>query len=345
MHTTTGLAALLALAAVTADGIGAESAARRLLDAGVQPPRWAGAIGSPDLLDCWSTTDAFGDQTAYYFGFRYAGQSGHLTMALVDRNLGGIVKDAVNAPLKDDRPLAEMLNTDPDVPLEATEPAAAAATVLAALATGDQFIDNYWTDDFKDNRALLLARMRSVAGVAQVAPPIPEPPDIREQERLTQDFMASDLAPPGDETLPIVDQCVISRCNFGDGDPLRWSPTVVEMFLLDYLPRKASLSFAEIAAVPAVLKAWVRFALTRRGLQERYIAETEAAVDRFTPEFRKAMTDQSSFGPAKSLVQAMRVDGVDILDAEAVQAWMDEFNARPEEQREELLGRSFEGLD
>ena len=220
MHTTTGLAALLALAAVTADDIGAESAARRLLDAGVQPPRWAGAIGSPDLLDCWSTTDAFGDQTAYYFGFRYAGQGRHLTMALVDQNLGGIVKDAVNAPLKDDRPLAEMLNTDPDVPLEATEPAAAAVSVLAALATGDQFIDNYWTDDFKDNRALLLARMRGVAEVAQVDPPIPEPPDIQEQERLTQDFMASDLAPPGDETLPIVDQCVISRCHFGDGDPL-----------------------------------------------------------------------------------------------------------------------------
>ncbi len=90
--------------------------------------------------------------------------------------------------------------------------------------------------------------------------------------------------------------CLDARCDFGDGDPLRWSPTVVELFMLDYLPRKAILGVGEIRALPHVLRGWVRFALTKRGLEERWIAEAEEAVVRFTPEFRRAVTDHASFG-------------------------------------------------
>lgn len=53
---------------------------------------------------------------------------------------------------------------------------------------------------------------------------------------------------------------------------------MAELFLCDYLPHKATL-------------------------------ETEQAVDRYAPEFRRAMTDQESFGPAKSPANAMRPDG------------------------------------
>jgi hypothetical protein len=50
----------------------------------------------------------------------------------------------------------------------------------------------------------------------------------------------------------VLDHCLVARCDYGDGDPLRWSPTVVEMFLLDFLPRKAAMSMAEVRAVPYV---------------------------------------------------------------------------------------------
>lgn len=63
------------------------------------------------------------------------------------------------------------------------------------------------------------------------------------------------------------------------------------------------------------------------GLEARWIAETEEAVDRFAKEFRRAMTDQTEFGPAKSLVNAMLADGVDLLDQAAVDRWIEEFNA------------------
>jgi hypothetical protein len=343
MRNEAGLAILTTLAAVTDDELGARAAADRMKKRGVPEPRWAGDIGRPESLDCWAAVDPFGDQIGYYFTFRYPGRSQHLLMALYDENLGGIIKDAFVAPLKDDAEVPEMLNADPDVEVREADPAEAAAHIAAAIATGDVFIDNDWTEEFRHNRALVLARTRLFPQVELPESPSPSP-DEDEQEALIKEFLASPLAPPGEEILPIVDQCVISRCIFGDGDPLRWSPIVVELFLLDYLPRKATLSFAQIRALPDVLKAWVRFALTRRGLEERLIAETEEAVDRYAPEFRRAMTDQESFGPAKSLSNAMRADGVELTDKQAVADWIAAFNERPEEERARLLG-PLPGID
>lgn len=49
------------------------------------------------------------------------------------------------------------------------------------------------------------------------------------------------------------------------------------------------------------------------------------------------MTDGSSFGPAKAITIAMLADGVDLLDEDAVQSWIEAFNARPFEERDEFL--------
>lgn len=35
----------------------------------------------------------------------------------------------------------------------------------------------------------------------------------------------------------------------------------------------------------------------------------------------------------------MRADGVDLTDEQQVQDWMDDFNARPHEDRDDLIGR------
>ena len=108
--------------------------------------------------------------------------------------------------------------------------------------------------------------------------------------------------------------------------------------MLDYLPRKVTLAAARIEALPAVLTAWVRFALIKRGLEEPFVDEAAQAVDDCAEEFRAAMVDESSFGPGKSLLQALRADGVDILDQDAVDAWLD-FNTQPEEERLGFFGR------
>jgi hypothetical protein len=50
------------------------------------------------------------------------------------------------------------------------------------------------------------------------------------------------------------------------------------------------------------------------------------------------MGDSSRFGFAKSLAMQMQDDGVDFTDDAAVQAWVEAFNALPQEERIERTG-------
>jgi hypothetical protein len=329
------LAVLRALGAVASDPIASRytDAADSIAAAGTPEPSWEAELGDAELLDAWRLADAYGDQTMYYASFQYAGRPAHALTALYDENLGAIVKDAgVDTVAGDPRARAA---EDPDTAVEDIDAGTLAGIVRAAIASGDMYLDNDWTPEFKELRALLLARMR---GLPAAVPPETVPPDDIAREVLVEEFLATKDAPPDDDvTRAILDHCLTARCDFGDGDPLRWSPTVVEMFLLDFLPRKAALDTGQIRAIPDVLRRWVAFALERRGLERRWIDETQATIERFTPEFRRAVTDQSNFGPAKAMMNAMRADGVDLLDEEAVQSWIDAFNARPFEERDEFL--------
>jgi len=87
-----------------------------------------------------------------------------------------------------------------------------------------------------------------------------------------------------------------------------------------------------------VLTAWVRFALTKRGLEKQFVAEAAQAVGDFADEFREAIEDEGNYGPAKSVMLALKADGVDLTDQKAVDAWLAEFNARPIEQRRGFFG-------
>jgi len=62
-------------------------------------------------------------------------------------------------------------------------------------------------------------------------------------------------------------------------------------------------------------------------------------VTRFAPEFRRLATDHRSFGRAKAITSAMLADGVDLSDQQAIDEWIETFNARPFEERDEFLGR------
>jgi hypothetical protein len=260
--------------------------------------------------------------------------------ATYDENLGGIIKDASAGVLASDpRQRAER---EPDVVVSDIDPGPMASRVQAAIASGDLYLDNDWTDDFRALRALLLARMRSLLPI-EWSPP--EPPNDATRESIVEEFLASPGAPLSDRaTRAILEHCLTARCDFGDGDPFRWSPIVVEMFLLDFLPRKATLDSSQIRALPDVLRRWVAYSLARRGLEQRWIDETIATIDALVPEFRRAVTDADNFGPAKAISNAMLADGVDLLDPGAVQAWLDEFNARPFEDRDAFLRGRF-GVD
>ncbi|MGH2720324.1 MAG: hypothetical protein ACRDJO_01805, partial [Actinomycetota bacterium] len=312
-------------------------AARRLAARGIADPAWATQLATPpEVLDAWALTDAYGDQDAYYVAFRYPGRAPHVLMALIDRNIGGIVKDAFCAsPSEDVRARAETL---PGTIVADAGPGRAAAEIVRASKIGDQYLDNDWTQDFKDTRALLLAR---IATIPHEPLPEHEPMDQAERERIVREFVAASAREDDEIVAGIASACLDYACDYTpDGDPFRWSPIAVECFLMGWLPRKVMLDAGEIRAMPTVMMEWVEFALTRRGLPPELVEETKRAVDRWMPEFRRAATDHRSFGPAKAIASAMAASGVDLGDRAAVAAWIDEFNRRPVDERDEVLGPS-----
>ena len=91
----------------------------------------------------------------------------------------------------------------------------------------------------------------------------------------------------------------------------------------------------------AVVRAWSAWAGEQRGLTADDIAETLHAVDDAAGPFRDAMKDRTQWGPAKAVAQQMLLDGVALDDPDAVSAWMDDFNARPQAERDLV----FEGIE
>jgi hypothetical protein len=330
------LALLRALTVVGDENIArlARVGADELAERGLPDPSWADIIGSPALVEAWSANDHYGDQTGYYAIFRYAGREPHVVTALYDENMGGIIKDATCSLRPPD--LRAWMERDDEAIVQDVDPGVMARRVLSAIETGDRYVDNDWTEDFRDTRGLLRARMRSLPVAAQERSR--KPLSMTARKALIKKFRASAFAPKVKFPTSILEYCLDARCDFGDGDPVRWSPIVVEMFMLDCLVKKVILDASEIRAVPDVLRAWVRFALTERGLEERWIEPAVEAVGRFTPEFKRAVTDHANFGPSKAITNAMLAAGIDLEDQEALNRWVADFNARPFEERDAFFG-------
>jgi len=322
-----GLAVLEAIGAVVDDPEQtkrAHEAVTRMRTRGVAAPSWASELGTATFEGAWVMEDVFGDHEAYFATFRYPGHRPHIVNALYDKAMGEIIKDAiVTYPLEDIRARA---TAEDGVSTRDVEPGDLARRVIDAIANGDTYIDNDWTTEFKAFRLLLLTRMRQLPIATKVAPS--EPPDDDARHAIITEFLATGAVREFDQADLIVSTCLDYMCDYLDDDPFRWSPIVVEQFLLDYLPRKVSLNLPAIDQVPGVVREWVRFSLDRRGLEERWIIETQAAVDEHARGFRSAMTDTDRFGPAKQVVNVMLADGIDLSDPAAMERWIRDYNER-----------------
>lgn len=193
----------------------------------------------------------------------------------------------------------------------------------------DAYLDPPVSDEAKELMPLVRARLRLLPAPRPVERR--ETPD-REREALVAAFgispEASGLAQAGPGPAADLARWFIDfACDYGAGDPLRWSPIAVETLLADWLPRKAILEPAEIEALPEVLRRFVRFSAPRKGLAEGLVAETLDAVDLFARDFVEGMADDYRAGPAKQILAGLRASGVDLTDEAAIQRWIDERNA------------------
>jgi hypothetical protein len=296
---------------------------------GVQPPDWASPLRLA-FLGAWKGTELLGDQDLIILGFRYLEEPAESFQLMIDHNLG-VLKDAVLLPVPPHDLIAAWRERTQEISFRPIDSHHASKEIAAPLAQSDAlWLDPPWSDDFRAHRGLLRTRLRLLP--ASTVEDRPEPPSEEFRQNMLAEFMRSpEAASLQDRDLSeiVASRLIDFRIDFGDGEVFRWSPIVVEMLLADWYPRKTVPDDGEVERVPEVLRVWIRYAGRRRQLPEALVRETLDAVDEWLPEFENGMADTGRFGPAKSIVAAMKAEGIDITDSDAMKRWVEDFNRRP----------------
>jgi hypothetical protein len=323
LGTAEGLAVLAALAAVgpTRVATRARTAAAALEQTGIASPAWSGVAGTAVPTEAWIGSDVYGDQEIVIVGFYYPGVAddpGHSICVLVDHTERGIAKDAYPAaPLA--QTLARWREAEGDgIALRPASLAEVAARLADALVATD-FADNAGTEGrtLGEIRALLASRLNTMPPAAAVGV---EELDAEGRDWLVAEFLGSPeaaglLSEPA--AVTICHSLLAYRCDYGDGDPLRWSPTLAGLCLLDHFPVRVSLDEPDLGLVPDVLAAWVGFAARRRRLPDAALARILDVVDSCREDFPVVMGDAARYSPAKRAAMDVLNRGIDLTDDEA----------------------------
>jgi len=295
---------------------------------GADAPRWSAELGRVRPVGTWAYGDVYGDQTSYLATFAYqdpaAGGPEHAVVALVDHNIG-IVKDMfVGQPasrvLDEVRRAAE---ADELVWLSEVDPGTLRAQVSFFLEITDGLAVLPEEGSLATDRALAGSRLALLPAGA----PRPQPPAPVDPAQLVPSFLESEQAAGLDRSAEELQYAVRLILDFAqdspDADPLRWSPAVVGLFLLDWVHRRAVLDDADVAALPRVLRAWVGWAAVRRGLPAAAAAATGETVELLTPELVRLHSTGERRGEAAAAMGRLLAEGVDPDDETALQAWLD----------------------
>ena len=134
------------------------------------------------------------------------------------------------------------------------------------------------------------------------------------------------------------------KWGYADGRLGTWSCADLAEFMLDYVPRKLPSDDETLAAAPGCLALFLHFLDDRGSLAGDPLGDLLAGVDRLSDQLGEAARDPGNWGMAKSLTSQMAAEGVDIGDQGALDAWMDDFNSRPFEERDRVLGPALDGM-
>jgi hypothetical protein len=317
------------------DPLQARAGALRPRVADRNDPPWAETIGRARFVEAFAPVDPYEEQDLVVSSFEYPDGRRHALAYLVDQNFDGLVRQAhLSADPEDVR---QAFLESGELALRPVDAQEVADRLAQGLLVFDASVDPPCDDEMAPLVPLLRARQRTLPPPTERQPP---EFDAEAPRAMVDEFARSQEAGRSKVAIELADLFVSCRLERLDADPLRWSPIAVELLLCDWLPRKAALEKDEVRAVPGALKRWVRFAGRKKGLAADLVDETLAAVDQFTPDFRRAMQDPSRHGPAGSVVNAMRTEGVDPTDERAVRQWIEAFNARPPSERDSIVGWS-----
>jgi hypothetical protein len=308
----------------------AERAALELIQQGVARPRWAENLGAVTAGEAYLNSDAYGDTDEVVCVFSYAGEEPHALVAIVDYNVGGMLRDGwvtaqVGKLLEHCRQAHE--GDDAAGSFAALESPRARRMLARALKVTEDSADIPVSESFPSYHAFIRTRIRTLPVRGSDAPAVRSSDPARtgatatlvarrswsgdRRAMLVAEFLASDEAEELSDLRSAsrcADHIVAYGCDRDFGRPLRVSPAKAAKFLIDWLPRKVMLSAPEQEAIPHVLAAWARWAGRRSGLSHQAISETLDAVFDSTEKFAAAYRDPTTFGLDAALLSRLLPD-------------------------------------
>ncbi|MFG1607217.1 hypothetical protein [Actinoplanes sp. NPDC049265] len=308
---------------------------------GTQAPAWTDQVGRVRVTGCYAYGDVYGDQTSYLVTFAYEdsvdGGSDHAMVALIDHNIG-IAKDLyVGSPagrILDQ--VHQMCAADELTWFREEDPGRLRHEVDRHLEITDGLTDLPSEGSLATDRALAVSRLHLLP--ASTVPRLPEPPS-RSVQDLVRDFLSSPEAARfaladlrADDEVASLHFCLSlitdHAAGLPDADPLRWSPAVAGLFLLDWVHRRAVLDMDDAAMLPRVTRAWSAYAVRRRGLPAAATEQIDEVVEDMIDEFARLYATGERRSPATAAVAQLISEGVDPNDSDAIDAWIDQNRHR-----------------
>jgi hypothetical protein len=300
--------ALLAVIAQLAPGDLLRARARRYLaDRRHVLPEWLRRLDEAEAYRCVEVVHVLGDGDDLIVGVRLEDGQELSIVVYVDHNLGAVAKDAfvVSGPVDE---LVAMMREHTEVPLDTEwrelDPADARARITEAVEHGALMFPPFESETWPACRPLVewVARLLPEGGAGYERPEW----DDAGRAALTESFFASDFGARLDdrEHRDLFESILWFATDYGPGDPLRWSPTAVEILLSDWIPRKIVAPTKFLSEAPALLRAFVGYAHAERGIRPGLTEETLAAVDEWEPEYQRTIRSPRLQGPA-ALLAAM----------------------------------------
>jgi len=149
---------------------------------------------------------------------------------------------------------------------------------------------------------------------------------FRRWTRTTKRKLAGDPGTDADELHVLLD---LMRDYLGVDRPGDLGEGDVEELLLHVYPRKITvLDGADAEDTIPAMRDFLAYLADSGAMPEGTVRTLERELERIAPRFTDAVMNPSNWGMARSFVQAMVADGVDLNDQTAVDRWIATYNTR-----------------
>ncbi len=311
-----------------------------LVAGGVVVPGWVDLLGAVTPVRAVCLTDSWGDECLLWIDYcRPDGSVCGLAVA-IDRIWGGTAQAfGHGAPIE---MVADKAAKDPDVHVADIDLADARAMIAEGLRERDATVrldDEVEGDDDPHERdEELRALVDQRIGLLPLGGDAALPHRLDEEEAAA--IVGAFLEWPHGQDQDIAEHIAETVLSFAsyccDGDPLRWSPPRIAGFLAGWIPAKVIADGEWLDAVEAVFPRWLAYSAERRGLAPELAEENLAVARDSFGAMRANVADADNWTPTTRMIREMMADGIDPSDPAdrlALQAWIDQYNARPRDER------------